>query len=179
MVCPCDACTKTFARVRKLIQAIENRDEALKNLENNLEGEVNAVDEAQTPQKPTLADLTTATEASNLGSPASKKASTNPEIDPALALSDYLLSKFMENVDMARFGSMAQNMSPDAQLHISKNLNTLRSRFAEFVKKFTMLGDGGEKKIVITKEDVCQFFEEVNKERLESLSRQLSGNPGT
>ena len=34
-------CTKTFARTKKLLKAIEDRDDALKNLENNLEGEVN------------------------------------------------------------------------------------------------------------------------------------------
>ena len=30
-----------FARIKKLVQAIDNRDDALKALENNLEGEVN------------------------------------------------------------------------------------------------------------------------------------------
>lgn len=41
VICPCNECSKTFSRVKKLIQAIENRDDALKHLENNLEGEVN------------------------------------------------------------------------------------------------------------------------------------------
>lgn len=54
-------------------------------------------------------------------------------------------------------------MSPDSQFYVSKNLNNLRDRFAEFVKKFTEPGAGER---VITKEDVCQFFEEINKERL-------------
>ena len=44
IACNCEDCTKTFARLRKLIAAIDNRDEALKDLENNLEGEVNPED---------------------------------------------------------------------------------------------------------------------------------------
>ena len=41
VACTCVDCEKTFLRIRKLLQAIENRDEAHINLENNLEGEVN------------------------------------------------------------------------------------------------------------------------------------------
>ena len=44
--CTCDRCTKTFARTKKLLKAIEDRDDALKNLENNLEGEVNPEDQS-------------------------------------------------------------------------------------------------------------------------------------
>ena len=41
ITCPCDHCLASFAKIKKLVQAIDNRDEALKDLENNLEGEVN------------------------------------------------------------------------------------------------------------------------------------------
>jgi len=54
-------------------------------------------------------------------------------------------------------------MSPDAQYYVSKNLNDLRTKFAEFVKKFTQSGSPEEK--VIKTEDVCQFFEEMGQVR--------------
>ena len=43
-------------------------------------------------------------------------------------------------------------MSPDAQFYVSKNLNNLRDKFADFVKKFTQPSEGEK---VITTEDVC------------------------
>lgn len=56
-----------------------------------------------------------------------------PQVDKAKAISDYLLSKFFDNVDQTKFASLAKNMSPDAQYYVSKNLNDLRDKFAEFV----------------------------------------------
>ena len=64
-------------------------------------------------------------------------------------------------------------MSPDAQYYVSNNLNDLRTKFAEFVKKFTQSGSPEEK--VIKTEDVCQFFEEMSQVRKQNLARQLSG----
>ncbi len=40
IACQCDQCTKSFSRVKKLIQAIDNRDEDLQALETNLDGEI-------------------------------------------------------------------------------------------------------------------------------------------
>lgn len=90
----------------------------------------------------------------------------NPEspADSSKAISDYLLSKFFENIDQSKVAGLAKNMSPDSQFYVSKNLNNLRNRFAEFVKKFTEPSSAGHR--VITKEDVCQFFDEINKERI-------------
>ena len=64
-------------------------------------------------------------------------------------------------------------MTPDAQYYVSKNLNDLRTKFAEFVKKFTQSGSPEEK--VIKTEDVCQFFEEMGQVRKQNLARQISG----
>ena len=57
-------------------------------------------------------------------------------MEPSKAISDYLLSKFFENIDQGKFAHLAKNMSPDAQFYVSKNLNDLREKFAGFVKKF-------------------------------------------
>lgn len=59
-------------------------------------------------------------------------------MDPAKVISDYLLSKFFENIDQKKFANLAKNMSPDAQYYVSKNLNLLRDKFAAFVKKYTL-----------------------------------------
>ena len=48
-------------------------------------------------------------------------------------------------------------MSPDAQYYVSKNLNDLRDKFAEFMKKMMQKNAG----VVVKAEDVCEFFEEM------------------
>lgn len=54
-LCSCEACGVTFERVKKLVEAIENREQELVDLENNLEGELNP----ELPQKPDSNTLNT------------------------------------------------------------------------------------------------------------------------
>ena len=62
-------------------------------------------------------------------------------------------------------------MSVDAQYYVSKNLNDLRDKFAQFVKKYIdpnkqqVNDDGTVNENVIKAEDVCQFFEEMGQLR--------------
>mmetsp|Transcript_45251 Transcript_45251/g.60066 ORF Transcript_45251/g.60066 Transcript_45251/m.60066 type:complete len:96 (+) Transcript_45251:1186-1473(+) len=53
VLCPCAKCTQAFSRVKKLVDAIENRDEALQALENNLDGEINQEEESKGGPSPT------------------------------------------------------------------------------------------------------------------------------
>ena len=137
VACACATCTKTFARIRKLIAAIDDRPEALKDLENNLEGEVNPDETGKLllTNSRSLGETTAAsTEAtSQNANPENQQAH---DVDPAKTISDYLLSKFFENIDQAKIANLTKNMSVDAQYYVSKNLNDLRDKFAQFVKKF-------------------------------------------
>jgi len=170
VVCACDACEKTFSRVKKLVHAIENRDEATKALETNLEGEVNHSEvDAEETKVPTSLE--------GCSSMSAEKTRLNPEKgcpDEVKVVSDYLLSKFFDNLDHEKFGVMAKNMTPEAQFFLSKNLNDLRDKFAEFVKRFIKAGNEEDK--VIKTEDVCQFFEEMSALRKQNLAKQLSGH---
>ena len=129
---------------------MENRDEDLKALENNLDGEVNQDKEEETKcavVSNSILDITT--NSSNLNH--STSSALNPEaatqqepdlsgVDQTKVISDYLLTKLFDNLDQSKFAQMANKMTPDAKYYISKNMNDLREKFAGFVGKFIKPG---------------------------------------
>ena len=56
---------------------------------------------------------------------------------------------------------MAQNLTPDAQYYVRKNISELRDKFAGFFKRFTQPVGNSEESRVITAEDIYAFFDEM------------------
>ena len=91
--------------MKKLLLAIDNRDEALKALETNLDGEVVeqtsnvALVSASNGPGADGSALNQSTASSGLANPENGSSPNNSSEDNSKVISDYLLSKFFENID--------------------------------------------------------------------------------
>ena len=145
---------------------MENIDAEQLLLENNLDGEVNQEEtEDLQYQSEQCTEPTTA-----LSQGLERNASALTPSEATRTLSDYLLTQIMQGLDHEKYKEMTHKLPYESQLYIQANIGIMKEKFAEFITKYAT--QGSETK-TITEGDVKNFFQELNKERVESLKYHI------
>lgn len=130
--CECSDCQSAFAKIKRLLDALDNRDEDEIKLENNLEGEVNQEQDPQT-------------------------AITEPEVSGRQAFI-YLFEKHFQAIIDRKFREVGHLMTPDSAQYVQSQLDLMRDKVNAFYDTIEARRENGTKEVVVTAEDVHVLF---------------------